>query len=504
MAYKELVPHFHLTLCDHVQNTVHLLKRGYLEPRGHFKSTILSKCYPLWRLCGGGSRILEQILSLETEELLAFYQAYPERDPRNLRIMIIGESDTVAQKNLKDPKWHLQNNDLFKWLFPEIIPTNTNETKWTDDEILLPRTKSFDESTITCDGVGAKRTGFHWDLIVYDDPIGEKASKSEAVMNEAISWFQYAPGMLNDQATSEEVYIGTRWKHGAKDLPGWIMREMPVGTTDSGRPKGFTWVMRSVYNDDGTIGFPERFTDLRYYHIEQDEKGARVWIVPDDGSPRVRLKNLVRESFYDPSSGGQSAESENAQIVAGSDHLKRIFILDAWSKNCSMGDAVENWHQLNDRFMPYPNRYEAVGPHKEVGDIVKKRAAWPECLMCKWQGKKEGVKHRRLNPDPVTPPGGKGGMSKDDRIRDFLQMTVEEHRLYLRRDKKGFLDLIAQIVSFPHFDLKDLVDVCAYIAHYIRYPQSPEENEAEVVAAKQAREDRHSRISTQYEYGGYI
>src|SRR6266478_39481 len=164
MGYKELVTHFHLEFCNHIQNTIQQRKRGYLRPRGTFKSTIISKSYPLWRLAGGGSPIIEDLLRFEPAEQLAFYQTYPEQDPRNLRIMIIGESDTVAQKNLRDPKWHLQNNDLLKWLFPELIPPDTNATKWTDDEILLPRSKSFDESTITCDGVGAKRTGFHWDL----------------------------------------------------------------------------------------------------------------------------------------------------------------------------------------------------------------------------------------------------------------------------------------------------------------------------------------------------
>src|SRR5882672_3930538 len=227
LGYKELVPHFHLEFCAHIQNTINIRKRGYLRPRGTFKSSIISKSYTLWRLAGGGSSAINNLLEMTAEEQLNFYRAYPDMDPRNLRIIIIGESDTVAQKNLRDPKWHLQNNDLLKWLFPELIPPNINDTKWTDDEVLLPRTKSFDESTITCDGVGAKRTGFHWDIIIYDDPIGEKASKSEAVMEEAWSWFQYAPGMLHDPRSGEELYAGTRWGDGQKDLPGKIMALLP-------------------------------------------------------------------------------------------------------------------------------------------------------------------------------------------------------------------------------------------------------------------------------------
>ena len=107
LGYKELVPHFHLDFCDSIQNTIQVRKRGFLRPRGTFKSTIISKSYPLLRLAGLGSPVQSEIVEMEPDELLAFYKMYPEMDPRNLRIVIIGESDTVAQKNLKDPKWHL-------------------------------------------------------------------------------------------------------------------------------------------------------------------------------------------------------------------------------------------------------------------------------------------------------------------------------------------------------------------------------------------------------------
>lgn len=542
LGYKELVPHFHLDFCNHIQQTISHRKRGYLRPRGTFKSTIISKSYTVYRLIGGGSAIVDDIRKLGDElndqgfpqKLTTFYQTYPEVDPRNMRIMIIGESDTVAQKNLRDPKWHLLNNQLLRWLFPEIIPPNINDTKWTDDEILLPRSKSFDESTITCDGVGAKRTGFHWDIIVYDDPIGEKAARSEAIMQEAIDWFQVAPGMLHDPLKSEELYAGTRWKDGRADLPGWIMSQIPE---ELGRSEGFTWVVRDIYNDDGSIGFPERFTpevlagilkregvykfncqyrnqptpkeggdfvaaDLRYFHVEADvTTGDKVWLVPDDGSPKVSLRHLIRISFLDPTSGGLNAESENALVGIGCDHLKRIFLLSCKLKNCTMGDAVELWYQLHDAFAFHYNYFEAVGAHKEVGDIIAKRQSWGECLLCKAKGR-DAVKHRRLKAEGVVPSGGRGGLAKDDRIRDYLQVPVEEHRVYLMHNYEQ-AQLQVQITSFPNYHLKDGADALAYAVHYAQFPPAPEEAEARTREDTAIKDGRHSRIATKYEYGGY-
>ena len=528
MGYKDLVLNFHLALCDVLQNPVKN-KSGYLEPRGHFKSTCI-KAYMLWRLCGGGSEWLDQILSLGDEldskgqpsELLAFYRAYPERDPRNLRFLLIGESDTVAQKDLRDPKWHLQNNDLLRWLFPEIIPANVNDTKWTDSEITIPRTKSFDESTITCDGVGAKRTGFHWDCLIYEDIFGEKASKSEALAFEVQNWFQAAQGMLNHPEDSEEIMIGTRWKDGEADIYGWIMANMP---------NRFHWVCRSVYNDDGTIGFHQRFTpeilaailertgpylfscnylnspipptggdfnakDLRYYKIDYET----MEICPTDGTPRVKLKDLVRNSFLDPSSGGQSAKCENGLAGVGGDHHKRIFVLEIIGKNCSFGQIVEEWHKLNDKMRFHKNAYEAVGAQKEIGDILATRDLWPHCLICAASGAGE-VKHQKLRAEGVTPPGGKGGISKEDRIRMYLQLPLAEHRVYVRIDRP---QLVTQITSFPHYHLKDQVDATAYAVHHAVFPAAPDEVEARQHEEEAAKFRPTAFTSTRHDYGGYV
>lgn len=515
LGYKEMVPHYHLPFGNKIQNTMVQRRRGFLRPRGHFKSSMAAKSYPLWRHTGGGKQIGDP------------------PDPRNLRFLIAGESDTVACKDIKDPRWHLENNQLLRWLFPEIVPLDFNKVAWRDDAIEVQRSETFDEASITAIGVGAKGTGFHYDEIIYDDIIGEKAAKSVAVMTEAIEWFSYAGGYANDPGTFRELMIGTRWKHGKADIYGYIMEELVHNEEQGERASGFIWDVEGCRTPDGEIRFYPRFTEeiladllkrektykfscqydnnptappgtkfteemLKSFKIGIDPSdGKRDLIIPDDGTPPIKLKHLARLSFYDPSSGGKSAGSENAIVCMGCAPDGRKFAFKVWSANCGFRGAVEQWFLFNDQFSTWPNYFEGVGPHKEVASIVELRQQESVCRVCEKAGKK--VKHHRLGPVLVLPPGGAG--SKDDRILTFAQADIEDGLIYLH---EGDSQTRAQIVSFPHGDLKDRFDALAYAIHYSKRPQSADEAEAEQHTRQQRDQAKVQRTSQTYDVGGYI
>src|SRR5260221_6457547 len=110
MNYRDLTDTFHLPFCVRIQDDLGFLIRGYLMQRGSFKSTIRTKAYSLWK----------------------YLKNHEEG------ILIVGESDTVAKKALIDIKWHCLNNQLLRWLYPELKAIDPSNTKWTDAEILLP------------------------------------------------------------------------------------------------------------------------------------------------------------------------------------------------------------------------------------------------------------------------------------------------------------------------------------------------------------------------------
>ena len=252
LGYPDLTPTLHKPLCDFLQHSIPDRGRGVLMPRKFFKSTNV-KGMTLWRL----------------------------RNNTNLRFLFVGENSLVGGKNLSDIRWHLQNNRLLRALYPNMIPAEG--AKWTESEILLPRTKTFDEPTITTIGIGAKHTGFHYDIIVYDDPIGLVARDSPAEMNAAIEWFKAAQGLL-DNPNSEEIIVGTRWLDGRGDLYGYIMEEMPFKRGSNG-PEGYRWYFRQAIENGESI-FPERYP---LFELEKLRKrmGPYLWAANMMNDPTI-------------------------------------------------------------------------------------------------------------------------------------------------------------------------------------------------------------------------
>jgi hypothetical protein len=534
MGYKDLTPSFHLPLCNDIQSTLGDLKRGYLEPRGSFKSTIVGKSYPAWRLLGGGSPWIEDILKCEVnDQLLEYYDKDHDVDPRNHRILILSEAQDIANKDLKDIKFKIENDQQFQWLFPEIIPESVTKTVWNAGEILLPRSQSFDESTLTALGADSAGTGFHYTIIVYEDLAGEKAAKSEPLMQTAKDRIKASPGLLVNPRTSEELFIATRWKHGTADVPGWMMQELPHGTTESGRPTGFKWHIRSA-EEEGPDGeriptFPEKYPievldDIKQregeylyncnymnrpsspegsdfnpklykqFSIGESSPGVLDMIIPDDGTPPVRLRHLYRLGFYDPSSGGKTAKCEGAIAIVAMAADRRVFALRVWGKNSGYDEALEKFSVLNDQYVLHRRMYEAIGAQKEVENIVKMRRQIQElngkCLKCE-------AKHRNFTIDPFNP----GTQNKEERIRAFLGPAYEQGRFYVR---KGETEFKMQMQDFPHGALIDRLDATASGVKHLRAPLSADEIESLQLETEAVHMPRESRTFTTQNYGGYV
>lgn len=494
-GYRELTYDLHQPVLEWVVETEPIRRRGILMPRKFFKSSMV-KGYVLRRVINN-----------------------PE-----IRVLFVGENDLVGSKNLQDIKWNIQSNPLFQQLYPHVIPSDYGKS-WSETAITVPRKHSYDEPTIQTIGIGAKHTGFHYDLIVYDDPIGLVAAHSAAEMRRAIDWFRAAPGLLNSEE-SEEIVVGTRWKHGRADLYGWIMEKLPFRQLSNGKTKGYKWYIRKAIEDGKSI-FPPQIADsgkrigysisdlnamrerqgpylfnanmmndpsamegadfpdhwLRTYRMSDD----RHAVILEGRGQRIELSSLVRTSVYDPSSGGRAAECENAIVVIGCDPEGRIIVLDRWAKNCGFAAAIEQWHVMNDKWRPWQNWFEAVGAHKEVAELVQLRDPGP-CRIC-------GKTHLKLRPRQVLPPSG----SKEDRIRDFAGPAFETGRVYLG---EHMLDLRKQITEFPHSPLVDMFDALAYAISKSRRPVIVDDKkEAETRDAMFGA--RHSRVYTTFDYGGY-
>jgi hypothetical protein len=163
-------------------------------PRGTFKTSIAAVAYTIWLLI---------------------------RDP-NLRVLLDSELYSNSKNTLREVKAHIES-DRFKSYFGE-----WRGDVWNEGEILIKaRTAVKKEATITCSGIGAQKTGQHYDVIVADDMNSPKNSHTPELRQKVIDHYRYYTSLLDPGGM--KVIIGTRYSSG--DLIGFIC-DQELGLTE--------------------------------------------------------------------------------------------------------------------------------------------------------------------------------------------------------------------------------------------------------------------------------
>lgn len=196
-----------------------------LAPRGHLKSTVATTCFPLWRLAQN----------------------------RNLRVLIIAETLGMARKMLDAIKQHLVMNEKFRSRYGT---WDTNASKWTEDSVIVPRTKIFKEPSLACGGVLGNLVSMHNDLIILDDVVSNTNSYTPGQRQKLLDWFASVilPAL---EPEGQLIVVGTRWHQ--MDLYGHILEGSGFGHWNK-------IVQRAEWKDEQgnrQLLFPERFSPAK-------------------------------------------------------------------------------------------------------------------------------------------------------------------------------------------------------------------------------------------------
>lgn len=347
------------------------LKEGIEIPRDHFKSTTYSEGFPMWRALPFGKREEDFFSNIGYTDL--FITWMKRTHSQDIRILLVSETIKNAIKLGVRIANHYENNDFFRELFTDIIPTE-KET-WTADSLCQRRTnagRGHGEGTFDFIGVGAALQSRHYNLCIQDDLVGREARKSTIVMADTIDYHQVLVGATDTDTDNpgkdfDEIVVGNRWSN--DDLNSHIRKEEPYfgWTTHSALggccslhpfgetifPEGFTkekllrWKRRL-----GTYHFSCQFLnypidpskakfnmgDFRFYHFEKiygatsvpkelpPLKGAKIQeIGPPPGQWRIAIRHHVadgdvekdvfpryldRVMIVDPNHGGQHGSGE--------------------------------------------------------------------------------------------------------------------------------------------------------------------------------------------------
>lgn len=171
----------------------------WLLPRGHFKSTIVSKGFPLWLLV---------------------------RDP-NLRIGIFNWSENLVQGFLREAKTHIEKNRVFNRYWPSFKPDKPEV--WNNEAIQVSRTLIDSTPSIQALSLQANTVGSHHDLHIYDDIVNAESVQTIDAIRKTHDRFIDLGAILNPPDGNPFVgcrrMIGTRWHWG--DEYNRIMTDHP-------------------------------------------------------------------------------------------------------------------------------------------------------------------------------------------------------------------------------------------------------------------------------------
>lgn len=500
------------------------LKDVYELPRDHFKSTICSEAYPMWRALPFGQADEDHFRQLGySDEFIAFQKRMHRRDSRNL---LVCENITNAAKLGSRVAGHYGSNALFRVLFPEILPDSS--CTWSAYSLHHKRTpgaSAHGEGTFDFLGVGGALQSRHYDgLVVEDDLVGRKAIESVSIMEKTIEYHQLIVGAFEnpESATHEndEFIVGNRWSY--TDLNSHVREHEPwfrivthsaLGGCCSEHaadtpifPEEFSFEkLHRWRNRLGSYHFSCQFLNnpaapenadfkaewLNDFHIEDanETNGFRRMIRHDVKDGEVRkdfpLAHLRLGMTVDPNHSGNAGlgRCRHAIVVIGLSADGNYYLIDHWVKACGYDEFYAKIFEKAGEWGLTKIGLETIAAQKYIGHHIQ--------AMCRLRGQRLQIIELR---GEVEGPDGELTRKKEWRIRNVLAPIFEGGYFFTQ---KKFQDFLGEYTTFPKGRYVDGLDALAYIPQLIKAPQRYEQHLQSLLANQR----RAQEINTPYSVG---
>jgi hypothetical protein len=499
-------------------------------PRDHFKSTIYSECFAMWRTLPFGFRDEELFRSFggyyAQEEFILWMKRAHRQD---YRWLLISEVIKNAIKLGVKISSHYESNDIFRYVFNDIIP-DTGGT-WNNESMHHKRTSEgmiHGEGTYDFIGVGGALQSRHYDGSIEDDLVGKEALKSEIVMNDTIDYHKLLVGAFDSDVSdggrqNEELVVGNRWAY--NDLNSWIRHNEPYFsfTTHSALggccklhpygtpifPEGFSLEKLEQYKRRlGSYFFSCQFLntpinpnevkinkkDLMYYEFvpaNSDEvithKKKRIAIrhrvaegaVVKDIMPRT----LRRYMIVDPNHSENKGRCRHAITVTGvMDNPRRVYLLSVWAKATSIGIFINEIFQTAKAWKLNEVWLETIAAQKYLKYHLDYAISISDDPWMKQLVIKELQTPRTAN-------------AKKMRIEGLVPI-IERHELWV--NIAGQSEFMEEIESYPNGQLRDVLDTLGYGPQVWNFEQDEDEIKDDVLAGLAEYERRTKNTSLGY------
>lgn len=423
-------------------------------PRNHLKTTILTVAYCLWRIA------------------------------RNPNIRIFVASDTLQNSRLfvGAIKSNVEHNKRLRMLFPNLRPQMVGDTKkrekWGDEMLLFKRTRyGLKEPTILPSSGKKSQTGWHFDLMIYDDIITPDNVTNNEQIQKRIDW-KKSTTALQDRGTNERV-IGTPYND--KDLLSKYIREESIPYYKRPYIENGEWIWDTLENrkyveknkrdmtpymfncqfmcdpvPKGEELFPENWFKNRWNFdfiksvlktgSNDPEEIKNTWMATHDryiGIDLNRAKDVKKENDY------------MVVMAVGVDVEGRRFIYDFYrGKPTTPLERIDICIKWMKKFNPLKSGIEVYGGDENLVQLLKLRM------------QKEGIPSFRLKRFEVTPH-----MDNLDYIME-TQIDFELERVFLGEDHK-FSELENELMRAGVAEHDDLAVTFAKIINQLIKSKKP-------------------------------
>lgn len=492
------------------------LKEGIEIPRDHFKSTVYSECFPIWRALPFGHREEDFFTNIGYSDL--YIEWMHRTHSQDVRILLVSETIKNAIKLGVRIMNHYENNVFFQHLFPEIMPTA--KEIWTNESLHQRRTamgRGQGEGTFDFIGVGGALQSRHYNVVVEDDLVGREARKSSIVMADTIDYHQILVGATDNDPNNpgrdfDEIVVGNRWSH--DDLNSHIRKEEHYfnWTTHSALggccslhpfgepifPEAFTkekllrWKRRlgSYHFSCQFLNFPIdpskakiNLADFRYFHFE---KVTGALAIPKESLTAMRLyenttpqqyriairhhvaegdvekdvfpRNLDRYMTVDPNHGG----SHLGMAVGKDGRCRHAIAVTGVSRDPRRVYLLDQWAKAVD-IKEFVQKVFFYAIKWKLRVVYVEAVAAQKYLL--YHLNEFVSDHKDTHPEiagirfePLKTPQNAG--AKAERIENFIP-TIEAHELWLDVDNCTEIKEEAEQYG-QHKGLIDLLDVLSY------------------------------------------
>lgn len=196
-----LTKSLHKPVCE-FQQLIPPFRKLTLMPREHAKTAIVSGALPL------------HIIIQPKEDNCYF----PGLAGSECRILLAGENQDLAEKNLRVLESVHTSNQLFRALWPTRCWENPKRQSkvWNAKALIFPRDNEWPDPTIWAKGTDGAVTGSRPNVMIKDDLISIAAARSPTEMENAIEWHKASRALLDSYENESglqglEFIIGTRW-----------------------------------------------------------------------------------------------------------------------------------------------------------------------------------------------------------------------------------------------------------------------------------------------------